>query len=156
MYCIYCSPRPLVLPNRDTITCISCGSVICYFCVREILDTIKGNISPNITKADPNVLLLKKILKVMTLGQDYIPKGPCCTFPGRSSLTHCPDPTSEPVSVHGNPFDGAMYVPCFNLAIQTTATNHHWYCDHHALAKSVDGTPSIAHCVLDRELTLTF
>ena len=51
-----------------------------------------------------------------------------------------------------NPFEGALYLRCFNLAIEATATNSHWYCDHHALAKSpTDGTPSVPHCVFGRK-----
>jgi hypothetical protein len=49
-----------------------------------------------------------------------------------------------------NPFSGAMILPAFGLIIQAEATNTHWYCDHHSLARSsVDRIPDVIHCVLD-------
>ena len=52
-----------------------------------------------------------------------------------------------------NPFSGALLLPAFGLIIQAKVTYTHWYCDHHALARSsVDGTPDVMHCVLDDEI----
>lgn len=49
-----------------------------------------------------------------------------------------------------NPYDGALFIICFNLAIQAGATNKHLYCDHHAFAKSADSSPSLFHGVFSR------
>lgn len=119
----------------------------------------------------------------MTDGDDFIARGPCCSFPDVSCHTKQTNITAEDQTdtndkfhrwfchhqfrvsdnkFHDvlpsikaficNPYDGAMFLPWFNIAIQATATNQHWYCDHHALAKSlVDGSPSIPHCVFDKE-----
>ena len=51
-----------------------------------------------------------------------------------------------------NPFSGAIFLPTFGLLIEGEVTNSHWYCDHHALARSqVDGTPGVPHCVLSHD-----
>ena len=47
-----------------------------------------------------------------------------------------------------NIFEGALYLPNYNLAFQADATNNHWYCDHMALAQSpTDNSPAIIHGV---------
>jgi hypothetical protein len=51
-----------------------------------------------------------------------------------------------------NPFSGALVFPTFGLLIEGEATNSHWYCDHHALARSmVDNTLGVPHCVLSND-----
>ena len=48
-----------------------------------------------------------------------------------------------------NPFSGALVFPTYGLLIEGEVTNSHWYCDHHALAKSTtDETLGVPHCVL--------
>ena len=47
-----------------------------------------------------------------------------------------------------NPFSGALVSPTYGLLIEGEVTNSHWYCDHHALAKSTtDKTLGVPHCV---------
>jgi hypothetical protein len=48
-----------------------------------------------------------------------------------------------------NPFSGALVFPTYGIIIEGEVSNSHWYCDHHALARStVDGTLGVPHCVL--------
>ncbi len=48
-----------------------------------------------------------------------------------------------------NPFSGALVFPTYGLLIEGEVTNSHWYCNHHALAKSTtDETIGVPHCVL--------
>ena len=51
-----------------------------------------------------------------------------------------------------NPFSGALVLPTFGFIIKGEVTNSHWYCDHHALARSkVDGILGVSHCVLSND-----
>ena len=51
-----------------------------------------------------------------------------------------------------NPFSGALVLPTFGIIIEGEVTNKHWYCDHHALARStVDGTLGVPHCVPSKD-----
>jgi hypothetical protein len=50
-----------------------------------------------------------------------------------------------------NPFSGGLFFPTYGIIIKGEASNSHWYCDHHALARStVDGTLGVPHCVLSK------
>ena len=50
-----------------------------------------------------------------------------------------------------NPFSGALVFPTYGIIIEVEVSNSHWYCDHHALARStVDGTLGVPHCVLSK------
>jgi hypothetical protein len=60
-----------------------------------------------------------------------------------------------PITSTYNPFSGAFVLPTFGLIIEGEVTNSHWYCDHHALARSqVDGTLSVPHCVLSNDCAI--
>lgn len=62
------------------------------------------------------------------------------------------DISSSPPTPTYNPFTGALVFPTFGLLIEGEATNYHWFCDHHALARSmVDDTLGVPHCVLSNE-----
>jgi hypothetical protein len=51
-----------------------------------------------------------------------------------------------------NPFSGALVFPTYGIIIEGEVSNSHWYCDHHALARStVDGTLGVPHCVLSKD-----
>jgi hypothetical protein len=51
-----------------------------------------------------------------------------------------------------NPFSGALVLPTYGIIIEGEVSNSHWYCDHHALARStVDGTLGVPHCVLSND-----
>ena len=56
-----------------------------------------------------------------------------------------------------NPFSGALVFPTYGLIIEGEVTNSHWYCNHHALARSpVDGTLGVPHCVLSKDCAELF
>ena len=60
-----------------------------------------------------------------------------------------------PLTTTYNPFSGAFVLPTFGLLIEGEVTNSHWYCDHHALARSqVDGTLGVPHCVLSNDCAI--
>ena len=51
-----------------------------------------------------------------------------------------------------NPFSGGLFFPTYGIIIEGEASNSHWYCDHHALARStVDGTLGVPHGVLSND-----